>query len=89
MMIPIEREDMLFFFDASYGGMRVTTFDVVLEERSDVEVCGDSTIPINAISNVSRDNQVLLTSTLEHIQEDINTNPLEMPVVFLIGVKPI
>lgn len=54
-----------------------------------VEVCGDSTIPINAISNVSRDNQVLLTSTLEHIQEDINTNPLEMPVVFLIGVKPI
>jgi uroporphyrin-III C-methyltransferase len=54
-----------------------------------IETCGDSTIPINAVSNVSRDNQVLLTSTLENIQEDINTNPLEMPVVFLIGVKPI
>jgi len=54
-----------------------------------IEVCGDSSIPINAISNVSRDNQVLVTSTLENIQEEINANPLEMPVVFLIGVKPI
>jgi siroheme synthase len=54
-----------------------------------IEVCGDRTIPINAVSNVSRENEVLLTSTLENIRKDIDLNPLEMPVVFLIGVKPI
>lgn len=54
-----------------------------------ISVCGNSHIPINAISNVSRANEVLLSSTLGKIENDIKKQPLEMPVVFLIGVKPI
>lgn len=54
-----------------------------------IEVTGDSSITINAISNVSNQNELLLTSTLKNIEEDIKRNPLPMPVVFLIGVEPI
>ncbi len=52
-------------------------------------VCKKPEIPVNAISNVSRENEVLLTSTLGNIEEDIKNKPLEMPVVFIIGVKAI
>ena len=54
-----------------------------------IEVCEDDTIPINAISNVSRENEILLASTLGKVAQDIKMNQLEMPVVFLIGVNPI
>jgi len=54
-----------------------------------IEICKKPNIPINAISNVSRPDQVLLSSTLENIEEDIKTNDLKMPVVFLIGAKAI
>lgn len=54
-----------------------------------MEVCENPNIPINAISNVSRENEVLLSSTLGKIEEDIKKQELKMPVVFLIGVKPI
>lgn len=54
-----------------------------------LEVCGDATIPINAISNVSRPNEILLESTLGNIEQDVLTSALEMPVVFIIGVKKI
>ncbi len=54
-----------------------------------IEVCGTEDIPINAISNVSREDEVLLSSTLGNIQDDIIKTPLQMPVVFLVGVKPI
>lgn len=54
-----------------------------------IAVCGNSEIPINAVSNVSRENEMLLSSTLGDIENDIKKQPLPMPVVFLIGVKPI
>lgn len=54
-----------------------------------MEVCQNPDIPINAISNVSRENEVLLSSTLREIENDIKKQELQMPVVFLIGVKPI
>jgi len=54
-----------------------------------IEITGDSSIPINAISNVSRDNEVLLTATLGTIEKAVKEQDLPMPVVFLIGVKPI
>ena len=54
-----------------------------------LEVCGNPTIPINAISNVSRPNEILLESTLGNIEQDVLTSALEMPVVFIIGVKKI
>ena len=54
-----------------------------------IEVTGNPNIPINAISNVSRENELLLSSTLGEIEIAIKENPLPMPVVFLIGVEPI
>ncbi|MBL4746594.1 MAG: uroporphyrinogen-III C-methyltransferase [Flavobacteriaceae bacterium] len=54
-----------------------------------IEITGDPTIPINAISNVSRENEVLLTGTLGTIEKAVKEKNLAMPVVFLIGVKPI
>ena len=54
-----------------------------------MEVCKNPDIPINAVSNVSRENEVLLTSTLGTIENDVKEQELQMPVVFLIGVKPI
>ncbi len=54
-----------------------------------IEVTGNPNIPINAISNVSRENELLLSSTLGEIEAAIKENPLPMPVVFLIGVEPI
>ena len=38
---------------------------------------------------VSRENEVLLSSTLGTIEDDVKEQELQMPVVFLIGVKPI
>ena len=54
-----------------------------------IEVCKNPNIPINAISNVSRANEILLTSTLENIEKEITIQKLPMPVVFLIGANPI
>lgn len=54
-----------------------------------LSVCKDPNIPVNAISKVSRPDQFCLTSSLGDIENDIKQMPLEMPVVFLIGVKPI
>lgn len=54
-----------------------------------IEVCKDETIPINAISNVSRENERLLCSTLGTIRNDVSEAKLPMPVVFLVGAKPI
>lgn len=54
-----------------------------------IEVTGDSSIPISAVSNVSRPEEVLLSSDLKNIQDDIEKSPLEMPVVFIAGVEPI
>lgn len=54
-----------------------------------LEVCGDPTIPINAISKVSRPDELLLESTLGTIELDVQKSGIEMPVVFIIGVKKI
>ncbi|WP_378187370.1 uroporphyrinogen-III C-methyltransferase [Aquimarina sp. W85] len=54
-----------------------------------LNVCKNKDIPINAISNVSRENETLLSSTLGTIEHDIKKQELQMPVVFLIGVNPI
>ncbi|WNH12488.1 uroporphyrinogen-III C-methyltransferase [Thalassobellus suaedae] len=54
-----------------------------------LEVCKDPNIPISAISNVSRPNEVILSSTLVNIEDDIKKQELQMPVVFLIGAEPI
>ena len=70
---------------ALYMGMK--SLDKLIPKL--IEVCQDTNIPINAVSNVSRDNEVLLTSTLGEIIEDIKSSTIEMPVVFLIGIKPI
>ena len=54
-----------------------------------IEVCEDDTIPINAISNVSRENERLLSSTLGTIRNDVLEAELPMPVVFLVGARSI
>ncbi|WP_299778777.1 uroporphyrinogen-III C-methyltransferase [uncultured Formosa sp.] len=54
-----------------------------------LEVCKNPNIPINAISNVSREDEILLSSTLGNIEVDIQKQALQMPVVFLIGAEPI
>lgn len=54
-----------------------------------VEACENTAIPIHAISNVSRPEQVILSSTLGNIEQDIKKHPLKMPVTFLIGVEAI
>lgn len=54
-----------------------------------IEVTGDPTIPIGAISNVSRPDEKVLSSNLENIRADLEKKPLEMPVVFIVGVEPI
>jgi len=54
-----------------------------------IDITGDPNIPINAISNVSRENEVLLTATLGTIENAVKEASLPMPVVFLIGVNPI
>ena len=54
-----------------------------------IEVCEDDTIPINAISNVSRENEQLLSSTLGAIRNDVLEAQLPMPVVFLVGARSI
>jgi|GEM_PF-27124 len=70
---------------ALYMGLR--SLDKLIPKL--LEVCGDPTIPINAISNVSRSKEILLESTLGNIQADISNSALEMPVVFIIGVQKI
>ena len=70
---------------ALYMGMK--SLDKLIPKL--IETCQNPDIPINAISNVSRENEVLLTSTLGEIIEDIKKSLIEMPVVFLIGIKPI
>lgn len=54
-----------------------------------LEVCGDGSIPINAISRVSRADQRMVSATLSTIEEKIAQSNLQMPVVFLIGTQPI
>ncbi|WP_158850702.1 uroporphyrinogen-III C-methyltransferase [Algibacter sp. L1A34] len=54
-----------------------------------LKVCKNPDIPISAISNVSRQNEVLLSSTLGRIENDVKKQELQMPVVFLIGAEPI
>ena len=54
-----------------------------------LEVCKDETIPVNAISNVSRENQQIITGTLGNIEDKIAESSIQMPVVFIIGATPI
>jgi len=54
-----------------------------------IEVCGKNDVPVNAISNVSRTNQRMISGTLGDIQVKVEQAELAMPVVFLIGVKAI
>ncbi|CAL2095732.1 Uroporphyrinogen-III methyltransferase [Tenacibaculum sp. 190524A02b] len=54
-----------------------------------LEVCKDENIPVNAISNVSRENQAIITGTLGNIIPKITASTIEMPVVFIIGATPI
>lgn len=70
---------------AVYMGLK--SFHIIIDHL--LEHCQDGSIPIQAVSNVSRPNQVLLASTLKNIQADLQKAALKMPVVFLIGAKPI
>ncbi len=54
-----------------------------------LEVCQDENIPVNAISNVSRSNQRIVTGTLGTIENIVASASMEMPVVFIIGAAPI
>ena len=54
-----------------------------------LEVCQDDTIPVNAISSVSRKQQAMVTGSLGNIEEKITEANLQMPVVFIIGATPI
>lgn len=54
-----------------------------------LEVCKDATIPVNAISNVSRKGQHIVTGTLGTIENLVKNSNLPMPVVFIIGATPI
>ncbi len=54
-----------------------------------LEVCNDKTIPVNAISNVSREQQTMVTGNLGNIEEKVLHANLQMPVVFIIGATPI
>ncbi|MCH2229521.1 MAG: uroporphyrinogen-III C-methyltransferase [Crocinitomicaceae bacterium] len=54
-----------------------------------INVTNDPSIPISAVSNVSRTNEKLLASSLSEIRNDLKNSPLEMPVVFIVGVEPI
>ncbi len=54
-----------------------------------IAVCNDTEIPVNAISNVSRKGQQIVTATLSTIEKTIAEISLEMPVVFIIGANPI
>ncbi len=54
-----------------------------------LEVCEDETIPVNAISSVSRKEQTMVTGNLGNIEEKITNSNVQMPVVFIIGTIPI
>lgn len=54
-----------------------------------LEVCQNDCIPVNAISCVSREQQATVTGNLGNIEEKIAEADLQMPVVFIIGAKPI
>ncbi|MBQ4802765.1 uroporphyrinogen-III C-methyltransferase [Aquimarina sp. MMG015] len=54
-----------------------------------LEVCKDDTIPVNAISNASRKQQVIVTGNLGNIEEKVAKATIQMPVVFIIGATPI
>ena len=54
-----------------------------------VEVCQNDRIPITAVSNVSRKNERVISSTLKQIREDVTIADLPMPVVFIVGAKSI
>ena len=54
-----------------------------------LEVCQDDSIPVNAISRVSRTQQAIVTGNLNNIEEKIRKADLQMPVVFIIGANPI
>ena len=54
-----------------------------------IEVTNDPSIPISAISNVSREDERIVSSTLKDIRVALEKNPLRMPVVFIVGVEPI
>lgn len=70
---------------ALYMGLK--SLDKIVEKL--IEVCEDDSIPVNAVSNVSRPNQVIISATLATIQEKIEQSAIQMPVVFLIGAAPI
>lgn len=54
-----------------------------------IEVCKDGSIPVNAISSVSRADQMIISATLATIQERIKQSAVQVPVVFFIGAAPI
>lgn len=70
---------------ALYMGLK--SLDRIVEKL--MAVCQDGSIPVNAISNVSRKDQMMISATLSTIQEKINQSAIEMPVVFIIGAAPI
>lgn len=70
---------------ALYMGLK--SLDKIVDKL--MEVCGDASIPISAISNVSRAGQMSVSGTLSNIQEKIKQSDIQMPVVFLIGAEPI
>lgn len=70
---------------ALYMGLK--SLDKIVEKL--FEVCEDGSIPVNAVSNVSRPNQMIISATLATIQEKVAQSAIPMPVVFLIGAAPI
>lgn len=70
---------------ALYMGLK--SLDKIVEKL--IEVCEDGSIPVNAVSNVSRPNQMIISATLATIQEKVAQSAIQMLVVFLIGAAPI
>ncbi|MFC5045107.1 uroporphyrinogen-III C-methyltransferase [Aquimarina hainanensis] len=54
-----------------------------------MEACNDDTIPVNAVSNASRSNQQIIIGTLGTIEQLIEEQQPEMPVVLIIGATSI
>lgn len=70
---------------ALYMGLK--SLDRIVEKL--IEVCQDDSIPVNAISHVSRENQMMISATLSTIKQRVEQSQIQMPVVFLIGTEPI
>ena len=49
---------------------------------------GDKTLPVSVIENASRDTQIIMTTTLGRLSEDIDAHGIKGPAILLLGYSP-